>query len=61
MTERFEEIFEEVAEEMDLAWYELYDSYRFDEVVQRIVAEFGEEVLESEEYEEWEQTMAGDL
>lgn len=61
MTERFEEIFEEVAEEMDLEWYELYDSYRFDEVVQRIVAEFGEEVLDSEEYEEWEQEMAGDL
>ena len=61
MRERFEEIFEQVQAELNLEWYELYDSENFDKVVELIVNEFGEEVLESEEYSEWEQEMYWDL
>ena len=61
MKERFEEIFEQVQAELDLDWWELYDSDKFDTVVALIVAEFGEEVLDSDEYSEWENEMYWDL
>ena len=61
MKERFEEIFAQVQLELDLDWWELYDSEEFDKVIDLIVAEFGEEVLESEEYSEWENEMYWDL
>ena len=61
MKERFEEIFEQVQVELDLDWWELYDSEEFDKVVDLIVAEFGEEVLDSDEYSEWENEMYWDL
>ena len=61
MKERFEEIFEQVQVELDLDWWELYDSDKFDRVVALIVAEFGEEVLDSDEYSEWENEMYWDL
>ena len=61
MKERFEEIFEQVQAELDLDWWELYDSEEFDKVVALIVAEFGEEVLDSDEYSEWENEMYWDL
>ena len=61
MRERFEEIFAQVQSELDLDWWELYDSDKFDTVVALIVAEFGEEVLDSDEYAEWENEMYWDL
>lgn len=61
MRERFEEIFAQVQVELDLDWWELYDSDKFDTVVALIVAEFGEEVLDSDEYSEWENEMYWDL
>ena len=61
MKERFEEIFEQVQIELDLDWWELYDSDKFDIVVALIVAEFGEGVLDSDEYSEWETEMYWDL
>ena len=61
MKERFEEIFEQVQAELDLDWWELYDSDKFDTVVALIVAVFGEEVLDSDEYSEWENEMYWDL
>ena len=61
MRERFEEIFTQVQSELDLDWWELYDSDKFDTVVALIVAEFGEEVLDSDEYSEWENEMYCDL
>ena len=61
MKERFEEIFEQVQAELDLDWWELYDSDKFDTVVALIVTEFGEEVLDSDEYSEWENEMYWDL
>ena len=61
MKERFEEIFAQVQSELDLDWWELYDSEEFDTVVALIVAEFGEEVLNSDEYSEWENEMYWDL
>ena len=61
MRERFEEIFAQVQIELDLDWWELYDSDKFDVVVALIVAEFGEEVLDSDEYSEWENEMYWDL
>ena len=61
MRERFEEIFAQVQSELDLDWWELYDSEEFDKVVDLIVAEFGEEVLDSDEYTEWENEMYWDL
>ena len=61
MRERFEEIFAQVQAELDLDWWELYDSEDFDKVVALIVAEFGEEVLDSDECSEWENEMYWDL
>jgi hypothetical protein len=61
MIERFEEIFEEVMVEKDLTWWELFDSFEFDEVERRIVEEFGEDVLDSDEYCDWTHEMAMDL
>jgi hypothetical protein len=46
---------------MDLAWYELFDSDQFDIVEARIIAEFGEDVLESDEYTAWTSEMAWEL
>ena len=61
MRERFEEIFAQVQVELDLDWWELYDSEEFDKVVALIVAEFGEEVLDSDEYSDWVNEMYWDL
>ena len=61
MTERFEEIFEEVMEEKNMEWWELYDSSDFDEVENRIVAEFGKDILDSDEYCDWINEMTMDL
>ena len=61
MRERFEEIFAQVQSELDLDWWELYDSDKFDTVVALIVAEFGEEVLDSDEYSDWINEMYWDL
>ena len=61
MTERFEEIFEEIMEVKNMEWWELYDSSDFDEVENRIVAEFGKDVLDSDEYCDWNNEMAMDL
>ena len=61
MIERFEEIFEEVIEEKNMEWWELYDSSDFDEVENRIVAEFGKDVLDSDEYCDWTNEMTMDL
>ena len=61
MRERFEEIFAQVQVELDLDWWELYDSDKFDVVIALIIAEFGEEVLDSDEYSEWENEMYWDL
>ena len=61
MRERFEEIFAGVQAELDLDWYELYDSEDFDKVVALIVAEFGKEVLDSDEYSDWVDEMYWDL
>ena len=61
MRERFEEIFAQVQVELDLDWWELYDSDKFDVVIALIVAEFGEEVLDSDEYSDWENEMYWDL
>ena len=61
MRERFEEIFAQVQSELDLDWWELYDSEEFDTVIALSVAEFGEEVLDSDEYAEWENEMYWDL
>ena len=61
MIERFEKIFEEVMEEKNMEWWELYDSSDFDEVENRIVAEFGKDVLDSDEYCDWTNEMTMDL
>ena len=61
MKERFEEIFAQVQSELDLDWWELYDSEEFDKVVDLIVAEFGEEVLDSYEYSDWVNEMYWEL
>lgn len=61
MKKRFEEIFEQVQIELDLDWWELYDSDKFDVVVALIVAELGEEILNSDEYFEWVNEMYYDL
>ena len=61
MRERFEEIFAQVQAELDLDWWELYDSEDFDKVVALIIAEFGEEVLDSDEYSDWVTEMYWDL
>lgn len=61
MLERWEEIFEEAQKELGLDWYELFDSDSFGKVEARIVEEFGEEILDSDEYISWYDEMAMDL
>lgn len=61
MLERFEEIFEEMMEKMNVSWYELYDSEAFDLVDERIEAEFGAEVFDTKEYRDWVAQMYWDL
>ncbi len=61
MAERFEEIFEEVMDEMNMEWYELYDSEDFEIVENRIAEEFGEEIFETEEYHDWTYQLYMDL
>ena len=53
MRERFEEIFAQAQSELD--------SEDFDKVIDLIVAEFGEEVLDSDEYFALEQGMYWNL
>ena len=61
MRERFEEVFEAVAEEFEMEWWELFDSDSFGEVERRLQAEFGEDVIDSEEFEAWVDEMAWEL
>ena len=61
MRERFEEIFAQVQLELDLDWWELYDSDEFDVITALIVTNFGEEVLDSDEYSDWINEMYWDL
>lgn len=61
MLERFDEIMVEVMEEMDMEWYEVYDSEAFDLVDERLEAEFGSEVFDTEEYSTWVREMYWDL
>ena len=61
MIERFEEIFKKVMEEKNMEWWELYDSSDFDEVENRIIAEFGKDILDSDEYCDWTNEMTMDL
>ena len=61
MEERFEETFEQVQAELNLDWWELYDSDEFDVIIALIVTNFGEEVLDSDEYSDWVNEMYCDL
>lgn len=61
MLERFEEIFDEVMDEMEKSWWELFDSEEFEIVEARIAEEFGKDALESEEYLDWVAEMTEDL
>lgn len=64
MTEMFETVFSQVMDEMNLAWYELYDSDKFDIVVERIAHRLGisiETLTEIPEYQQWEEEMYWDL
>lgn len=69
----FEEIFDEVATELNVsAWYELFDSDKYDVVITRIGERFGYETEDTEAlfdelfdtldgFADWHNTMAMDL
>ena len=61
--EIFEEIFCDVATELDCeGWWELFDSDNFEEVERRICQTFGvEDATEVEGFLDWYNAMAGDL
>lgn len=64
MTEMFEMVFEAVMEELELSWYELFDSEQFEIVEERIASSLGisvEELSEMDEYIAWTSEMAMDL
>lgn len=64
MTEMFEMVFEVVMEELELSWYELFDSEQFEIVEERIASSLGisvEELSEMDEYIAWTSEMAMDL
>ncbi len=64
MTEMFEMVFEAVMEELELSWYELFDSEQFEIVEERIASSLGisvEELSEIDEYIAWTSEMAMDL
>ena len=60
----FEMVFEAVMEELELSWYELFDSEQFEIVEERIASSLGisvEELSEIDEYIAWTSEMAMDL
>lgn len=60
----FEMVFEIVMEELELSWYELFDSEQFEIVEERITSSLGisvEELSEMDEYIAWTSEMAMDL
>lgn len=61
MKKRFEEVFEEVREELGCEWFELYESADFNKVAEKLAEEFGTEVFDSDEYLEWDVEMAEEL
>jgi len=62
MVEKFEEIFWQVGDENGVnEWYNIFDSDLFDVVRDRIVNEFGDDVLESDEFLDWYDEMCEDL
>ena len=62
MFEIFDEIFDEVCVEFGLAWYEVFDSERFDEVERRIGERFHEsDCFDIEGFPEWYEQYALDL
>ena len=61
MNDRFDEIMGQVMVENDMEWYEVFDSDKFDEVENRIKAEFGDEVVNTKEYTDWVNEMYWDL
>ena len=62
MFEVFDAVFMEVMEMLGIqAWYELYDSEEFSVVEEMLVEQFGQSVLQSEEYQAWLDEMYGDL
>ena len=62
MVEKFEEIFWQVGDENGVnEWYNIFDSDLFDVVRDRIVNEFGDDVLESDEFLDWYDEMYEDL
>lgn len=62
MVEKFEEIFWQVGDENGVnEWYNIFDSDLFDVVRDRIVNEFDDDVLESDEFLDWYDEMCEDL
>ena len=61
MFEMFDEVFYGIADALDLAWYELFDSDQFDLVEERLVELYGAEILKSADYLNWCNEMAEDL
>lgn len=62
MVEKFEEIFWQVGDENGVnEWYNIFDSDLFDVVRDRIVNEFGDDVLDSDEFLDWYDEMYEDL
>ena len=51
----------QVQSELDLDWWELYDSDEFDVIIALIITNFGEKVLDSDEYSDWVNEMYCDL
>jgi hypothetical protein len=52
VVEEINEMFENAVAVSGVAWYEFVESDRFDEFRCDVVEKFGEEVLNSEEYQE---------
>lgn len=62
MWDLFEEVFEGVMDDLGItAWYDLFDSDRFDEVERRIAEKFGKEILETDDYTNWVDEMCDEL
>ena len=59
--EMVEEMFAEMCAELNLEWYELYDSEKFEDFEKLVADKFGANYLESKEYSDWTNEMYWDL
>lgn len=62
MFEMFDDVFEEVMDELEISdWWELFDDRRFEIVEERITERLGHDCWEDEDFLAWNRSMGEEL